>query len=111
MAFVVIVCFCVAVFCNSALFRMVDAYRELNNGFEIHVRERGEANIYRILILIIAAIVIFCSDFWWAPIIGYILGAIIGQVINKRETIAYIIFFGRILKPVALIVALICTFV
>lgn len=111
MSIIIILCFAIAVFCNNILFQMVDRYRIKNNGIEVHTSERAEAQLYRGLIIIVAAISIFCSDFWWSPIVGYILGFIMSLIISNENSEAYIIFFGKILKPIALIAALICTFV
>lgn len=111
MGIIILICFSLGVFCNTVLYRMVDMYREVNNGLEVNSSERGEANLYRILLIITGAITIFCSDYWWAPIAGYILGLIVAQTIKNEDAIAYITFFGKIIKPLAIIGALICTFV
>lgn len=111
MGIIILICFALAVFCNTVLFRMVDKYRDINMGIEVHTSERGEANLYRIIIIVVAGISIFCSDYWWAPICGYVIGAIIGNTISNEDSVAYINFFGKIIKPLALIGALICTFV
>lgn len=111
MAILIILCFTLAVFCNNVLYKMLDRFRYINNGIEVHGSQRGEAEIYRALIIIAAGISIFCSDFWWAPLVGYILGVVASSCVSNEETEAYIIFFGKIIKPLSLIGALICTFV
>lgn len=111
MSILILICIALPVFCNTVLFKMVDKYRSMNNGIEVNISERREANLYRVIILIVIAISIFCSDYWWAPIIGYILGSMGGNMVSNEDTVAYINFFGKILKPITLISAIICTFV
>lgn len=111
MGFIILFCFALTVTCNTVLFRLLDKQRSVNNGFEVNVSERGSANIYRIIIIIVAGVSILCSEYWWAPICGYVLGLIIGNSLSNEDTMAYISFFGKFIKPLSLIGALICTFV
>ena len=111
MAILIILCFTLATFCNNVQYRILDHYRYINNGIEAHGSQRIEVEIYRGLIIIATGISIFCSGFWWAPLVGYILGIIISGFVSKERTAAIIILFGKIIKPLALLGALICTFV
>ena len=111
MGIIILLCFSLAVFFNAVLYRWIDKYRVINNGIEVYTSERNEANFYRFVIIIAAGVTIFFSDYWWAPVSGYFLGALFGSSISNEDTVLNLIVYGKILKPLALIGAIVCVFV
>lgn len=110
----IIIAIAIAVFCNQVLFLNLDKYKELNNGFEFNSSERSSANIWRIIILITVGLSIFCHSSSWVGIVAYAIGwfgSVIYSGIQNDNTDAYIIFFGKFLKPILLITVLIMIFV
>jgi hypothetical protein len=100
-------------FCNSILFLNLDRYLQINRGIEVNASGRREAEIYRSLSLVVVGISIFCANSWWPGIVGYVIGWIVSMMVaspSNENIEAYIIFFGKFLKPIFLIVSLIAIF-
>ena len=100
----------ILVFFNKLLILRLDYYRELNHRLEVEVQERKMAVVYRIISVAIFVVAVSISETWEWAIVGVIIGWIISTVFyncdTKQNATEYLIFFGKLIKPVCVVFSL-----